>query len=859
MVFAFSSTAMENPTTPESNLQDLQCHFTWDLDPSRSILLCIREELEDIGTEEGNSWLAHIYNLQGYIHYKLDSTEEAQRFFNKAAETFKKTRPDKTEEGPWLVVNCGNQAWLHHHLGNQAESQMYLSKVQDLMEKYPPPPQEELHPEVYAEKAWTLMNFRTQKELTADCFQRAIRMEPDRVEWNTSYVIGLVRDFNHSSTGVEADIMEKMKTAIEKDPENLYLAAQYLQHRATKGERIADEARELACKVLRNPVSSYSGIKPLLRVYRHYVSVDEGIKVAEEALGKHPDSRYLKRCAALCYKWKIAFSNYSKQAWFWVAVFARAVSLHKEVISLYPHTSFVKKVDLASIYAKSNHSKAKAEQTYEELLKMDLTPAEKQMLYNSYAKHLYYNQSDRRGSVQYHMKAAEIPFRKMSIVNTYSSTQNPKAFQSKLKALQCHFTWELDPSRSKLIRLRDKLDDIGTEEGNSWLAHIYNLQGYIHYKLGSTEEAQRFFNKAAETFKKTRPDKTEEGPWLVVNCGNQAWLHHHLGNQAESQKYLSKVQDLMEKYPPPPQEELHPEVCAEKAWTLMNFGTQKELTADCFQRAIRMEPDRVEWNTSYVIGVVRGFKHSSTGVDADIMEKMKTAMEKDPENLYLAAQYLQHRAKKGERIADEARELARKVLRNPVSSYSGIKPILRVYRHDVSVDEGIKVAEEALEKHPDSRYLKRCAALCYKWKIVFNNDRFPKQTMIDRAVSLHKEVISLYPLTSFVKKLDLASIYAKSRYDQAKAELIYQELLKMDLTPAEKQMLYNSYANHLYYNQSDSRGSVQYHMKAAEIPHQSFFRDNSIRVLEKIRDKGRDRMCREIRDFLENLEEPSEL
>ncbi|KAG8003334.1 Interferon-induced protein with tetratricopeptide repeats 1B [Nibea albiflora] len=328
---------------------------------------------------------------------------------------------------------------------------------------------------------------------------------------------------------------------------------------------------------------------------------------------------------------------------------------------------------------------------------------------------------------------------------------------------------------------------------------------------------QSLFNKAAEAFSQARG--AAEGPWLVVNYGNLAWLHHHLGDQAESQAYLSKVDALMEKYPSPSQDELHPEIYAEKAWTLMKFNTDKKLlAADYFQRAIRMKPGMVEWNTSYVIGLVRSFKHSKEALGADVFEEMRIAKEQDPENLYLAAVYLEQRAKRGERIEDEA--------------------------------------QEALEKHPDSRYLKRCAALCYKWKIIHFSDNQPKQSMVDKAISLIKEVISLYPQTSLVKKMDLANMYAKSTHSQAKAEQIYQQLLESDLEPADKQVLYNNYAKYLNFDRHDRNRSIKYHMMAAKIPEQSFFRDNSIGVLEKIRDRNRHRMCREIEAFLANLQEP---
>nr|XP_046247839.1 interferon-induced protein with tetratricopeptide repeats 1-like isoform X2 [Scatophagus argus] len=435
-----------------------------------------------------------------------------------------------------------------------------------------------------------------------------------------------------------------------------------------------------------------------------------------------------------------------------------------------------------------------------------------------------------------------------------SAAHSQTTLKSKLDALECHFTWNLDPSRSKLLRIRDKLKDIGTEEGNSWLGHIYNLRGYIQYRLDLTEDAQSLFSAAAEALRQTRRADSAEGPWLVVNYGNLAWLHHRLGKQAESLAYLSKVDDLMKKYPSPSQDELHPEIYAEKAWTLMKFSTDKKmLAADYFERAIKMQPDMVEWRTSHALALVSAFKHSDTGLEADILEKVRMAKEQDPDNLYLAVHYLDQRAKKGDRVEDEARELAQKVLRSPVSSYCGMKAILWVYIHYVSVDEAIDLAEEALRNHPDERYLKSCAALCYKW-IISSAGTFPNQSTINRAISLHEEVISLYPHSSLVKKIDLANIYAKSYHSQARAEQMYQELLRGDLEPADKQMLYSKFAN--YCNPQDRYKSIQYHMKAAEIPEQSSFRDNSIRVLEKIRDRSRNRMCREIEAFLANLQEP---
>ncbi|XP_067370053.1 interferon-induced protein with tetratricopeptide repeats 5-like isoform X2 [Channa argus] len=386
-----------------------------------------------------------------------------------------------------------------------------------------------------------------------------------------------------------------------------------------------------------------------------------------------------------------------------------------------------------------------------------------------------------------------------------SAAKSQTPMESKLEALQCHFTWGINLSRATLFRFTDKLEDIVADEGNSWLGHIYNLQGFIHYKLGLTEDAQSFFSRAAEGFHQMRKAASDEGPWLMVNYGNQAWLHHHLGQEAESQAYLSKVDALMNKYPSPSQEELHPEIYAEKAWTLMKFSRYtKALVVDYFERAIRMQPDMVEWGTSHTLALLHGFSDGNTGSHTDILEKIRKAKEQHPENLYLAVQYLNQLAKKGENIKHEARELAIKVLRNPVSSYSGMKALLMVFMKYISANEAIDLAEEALKQHPDERYLKRCVALCYKWRIIyFRDSQSSDKSMIDRAIILHKEVISLYPHSSLVKKIDLANIYAKSKDGLEQAERMYQELLESDLEPADRQMLYNHYAKYLNFDQHD--------------------------------------------------------
>ncbi|XP_061681243.1 interferon-induced protein with tetratricopeptide repeats 1-like [Syngnathoides biaculeatus] len=436
-----------------------------------------------------------------------------------------------------------------------------------------------------------------------------------------------------------------------------------------------------------------------------------------------------------------------------------------------------------------------------------------------------------------------------------SAVWSQNTLKANLESLQCHFTWNLNPHRSKLFLLRDKLEDIGTVEGYSWLGHIYNLQGYIHYQLGITKDALHFFSRAAEALRQMRNTIPEEGPWLVVNYGNLAWLHYQMGKRAESQTYLSKVDILLNEYPSPCHGELHPEICAEKAWALMKFGKEYALPAvEYFQRAIRMQPDMIEWHTSHVLAIVSTCKLYKTQLDVNTFEKIKIALKHDPKNLYLSTIYLAACAAGGRRIEGEACQLAKKILKNPVSSYSGIKPLLKLYRVYLSIDEALDLAEEALERHPGERYLKRCAAICYKKKIFLYRDISLQQILIDKAISLYKEVIALYHQSSLKRKITLANIYVKSTHNQAKADEIFEELLyQSDQEPGDRQMVYSYYAKYLHLIQKQSYKSIEYYMRAAAIQHPSVHRVNSIQILKKIRQRNRNRMCTEIEEFLDNL------
>ncbi len=88
-------------------------------------------------------------------------------------------------------------------------------------------------------------------------------------------------------------------------------------------------------------------------------------------------------------------------------------------------------------------------------------------------------------------------------------------------------------------------------------------------------------------------------------------------------------------------------------------------------------------------------------------------------------------------------------------------------------------------------------------------------------------------------KLALASMHCYA-HNTEKAEEIYQQLLsKKDyLSLNGQQRLYYSYACHLHYSRQ-SRDSVFYYMKAADIPEMTDRKQKSIKILKNIMEEGK--------------------
>ncbi|XP_038816111.1 interferon-induced protein with tetratricopeptide repeats 1-like [Salvelinus namaycush] len=422
----------------------------------------------------------------------------------------------------------------------------------------------------------------------------------------------------------------------------------------------------------------------------------------------------------------------------------------------------------------------------------------------------------------------------------------------RLQGLECHFTWKLDDSRSKLESLRETLIDIISSEGVqcSWTGHLYNLLAYLHHALGSTEDALHCLKKAEEAIRLNCPDDVELS--LVVHYGNLAWVHYHQGELTESQTYVEKVGRLLQDNP------LHCPgvVWGERAWTLNKFDVSKRKAAVyCFRMALKGDPENKVLRCGYAIAFSKSVdrKDITPKLRSEMLEHLQIARELEPDHLTITVMYLQRLAASGQ--VEEAHKLAKEVIEKPLDSFGGFGLLLSFFREYVSHDSSIDLARRTLERHPDSRQLKKRLAQCYKWKIFSPEEkRNPmRHILIENAVNLYEEVVAVYP-KSLALKLELSAMYKESgRVDRA--DKIFEDLLldREGMEPQDLQKFYNRYAQHLFYAKQDDSRSIDFHKKAVEIMLPTSQRDSSIRVLLSIVHNGEDR-AEEIVDFLDGLD-----
>ncbi|NWS96309.1 IFIT5 protein, partial [Mionectes macconnelli] len=417
------------------------------------------------------------------------------------------------------------------------------------------------------------------------------------------------------------------------------------------------------------------------------------------------------------------------------------------------------------------------------------------------------------------------------------STIYKNSLKTSLLQLQCHFTWTLLKQDVDLDHLEETIVDhikFFIEPNPAF----YNLLSYICHLKNSNEKALRNLQKAEEIVQKCYPDEIARRS--LVTWGNYAWIYYHMERYEEAQTYVSKVENSCEKLSSTADGKTKlPEVYAEQGWALLSFGGNYfERAKNCFENALKEEPNNPDFNAGYATTLYRleDFAFRCGKDRSPSIEALKRAVELKPEDtclLALLALKLQDlkQVDEGERYIEEAMQ------KTPDFPYC-LRYAAKFYRRKGELWKAVKILEKALALTPNSGFLHHQLGVCYRG-IVFQwkKTRNPPQDEVERLIKLsisHFKFVANQKPKFVAAHTDLANMYALDK-NYEEAEKIFQEVLQRNnLSCYEKQELYFNYGNFQRYHMKSESKAIEYYVEGLKIKNESLGRSKCSEAVQSL-------------------------
>ncbi|XP_009694270.1 PREDICTED: interferon-induced protein with tetratricopeptide repeats 5-like [Cariama cristata] len=417
------------------------------------------------------------------------------------------------------------------------------------------------------------------------------------------------------------------------------------------------------------------------------------------------------------------------------------------------------------------------------------------------------------------------------------STISKNSLKSSLLQLECHFTWTL---LKQDVDLDDLEETIGDQIEFLIKSNItnYNLLSYVCHLKNSNEEALRNLKKAEEEIQKNHPNEIARRS--LVTWGNYAWIYYHMERYEEAQNYVSKVENSCKKLSSTAQRKIQlPEIYAEQGWALLKFGRKYyERAENCFENALKNEPNNPEFNAGYAIAMYRleAFSHRKCEDTRSSLQPLKRAVELNPKDTFIMALLAlklqdEKQVDEGERYIEEAMQ------KTPDLPYF-LRYAAKFYRRK-EVDKALEILKKALAVTPKSVFLHHQLGLCYRAKLfqLKKTKRYQPQEQVAELIRLsifHFKIVTDQKTKFFSAHTDLANMYAQEkRYEEA--EETFQKAFQINiLCYDDKQELYYHYANFQRFHMKSESEAIRYYTKGLKIGKESHGRNMCRKALKKL-------------------------
>ncbi|GAB0192207.1 interferon-induced protein with tetratricopeptide repeats 5-like [Grus japonensis] len=417
-------------------------------------------------------------------------------------------------------------------------------------------------------------------------------------------------------------------------------------------------------------------------------------------------------------------------------------------------------------------------------------------------------------------------------------TISKNSLESSLQQLECHFKWDL---QKQDVDLDDLEETIGDQIEFLMKANItnYNLLSYVCHLKNMNEEALRNLQKAEEEIKINHPHEIARRS--LVTWGNYAWIYYYMERYEEAQTYVSKVENSCKKLSSTAQWKIQlPEIYAEQGWALLKFGGKYYKRAkNCFENALKSEPNNPEFNAGYAIAMYRleDFSHRQYEDISQSLKPLKRAVELNPKDTFimaLLALKLQdfNKVNEGERYIEEAMQ------KTPDLPYL-LRYAAKFYRRKGEVDKALEILKKALAVTPKSAFLHHQLGLCYRAKLfqLKRTTRYPPQDQVEELIQLsifHFETATEQKTKFFSAHIDLAKMYAQAkRYEEAEER--FQKAFQINiLSYHDKQEFFYHYGNFQCTHMKSESEAIRYYTEGLKIEEDSYARNKCIDALKKL-------------------------
>ncbi|XP_039541264.1 interferon-induced protein with tetratricopeptide repeats 5-like [Pimephales promelas] len=288
----------------QPKLDQLECHFTWDIKKVNLVLTDVLNRLEEQLKMMGLGWelgVARTHCSLGYLEFLLEHKERALTHLLKSETLIKEKLGENCDKT--LIVTYGNLAWINYHMKNYSECESYLMKLLKINETLPTQPSSV--PEVLGEKGWAYLKFSHKYcGRAVEVFQKAVELDPENSEWNAGYAKALYRIEPSTSCTVDSPAIKQLRLAIDDNPDDNASRSLLGLKLWFCSKKLMDESEKLVETALNGSPEDPHVIRYVGKYFRNQGSVDRSIALLMKALERSPNSSFIHHQLAMCYKKK---------------------------------------------------------------------------------------------------------------------------------------------------------------------------------------------------------------------------------------------------------------------------------------------------------------------------------------------------------------------------------------------------------------------------------------------------------------------------------------------------------------------------------------------------------------------------